>query len=159
MEQKGLSKWLKAILIGVGICGLIVYFSIIPSYGQMMVRIYPEFAYCYLPWLIFLWATSVPCFTSLFCGWKVATNIGNDRSFSYENARMLKWIAWLAAGDSAFFFIGNIVLLLMGMSHPGIVLLSLLVVFAGVAITVAAAALSHLVMKAAALQTESDLTI
>jgi hypothetical protein len=33
------------------------------------------------------------------------------------------------------------------------------VVFAGVAITVAAAALSHLVRKAAALQEESDLTI
>jgi hypothetical protein len=45
------------------------------------------------------------------------------------------------------------------MSHPGVTLLSLLIVFAGIAIAVAAAALSHLVHKAAALQEQSDLTI
>ena len=28
MEQKHLSKWLKLILIGVGICGLIIYFFV-----------------------------------------------------------------------------------------------------------------------------------
>lgn len=40
-----------------------------------------------------------------------------------------------------------------------IVLLSLVVVFAGIAASVASAALSHLVMKAADLQNQSDLTI
>ena len=29
MGQKALAKWLKAILVGVGICGLIVYFLIL----------------------------------------------------------------------------------------------------------------------------------
>ena len=65
----------------------------------------------------------------------------------------------MAAGDSIFFFVGNIALLLFNLSHPGVVLLSMVIVFAGVAITVAAAALSHLVRKAAALQEESELTI
>ena len=45
------------------------------------------------------------------------------------------------------------------MSHPGVTLLSLLVVFVGIAAAVAAAALSRLVKKAAALQEQSDLTI
>ena len=45
------------------------------------------------------------------------------------------------------------------MSHPGVLLLSLLIVFAGIAVTVASAALSHLVYKAASLQEQSDLTI
>ena len=45
------------------------------------------------------------------------------------------------------------------MNHPGVILMLLLVVFAGVAVAVAAAALSHLVKKAAVLQEESDLTI
>lgn len=159
MEQKDLSKWLKAILIGVGICGIIVFFFIIPSYGRSLVTLYPEFEYRYMPWLIFLWIMAVPCYIALFFGWKIAANIGNNRSFSFENARLLKWISWLAAGDSAFFFVGNIIMLLTDMSHPGVVLASLLVVFAGVAVTVVAAALSHLVKKAAALQEESDLTI
>ena len=86
-------------------------------------------------------------------------NIGKDRSFCVENARLLKWISALAAADAAFFFLGNILYLLLGWSHPGVTLLCLLVVFVGVAISVAAAALSHLVMKAAALQEQSELTI
>ena len=45
------------------------------------------------------------------------------------------------------------------MNHPGIILYSLIVVFAGVAISVAAATLSHLVLKAAKLQEENDLTV
>ena len=65
----------------------------------------------------------------------------------------------LAGGDAVFFFLGNLLLLLLNMSHPGVTLLSLLVVFAGAAVAVAAGALSHLVQKAALLQEESDLTI
>ena len=159
MEQRTLSKWLKFVIIGVGICGLCIYFGILPSYGGSLASQYPEFSGCYWPWLIFLWITAIPCYAALVFGWKISENIGRDKSFSQENAKHLAWIAKLAAADSAYFFLGNIVLLLCNMSHPGIVLLSMLVVFAGVAVTVAAAALSHLVLKAAALQEESELTI
>ena len=159
MGQKALSKWLKAILIGVGVCGLIVYFLILPEVGRSTIDSYSEFSGWYWPWLIFLWATGIPCYTALVFGWKIAANIGKDRSFSMENAKLLKWISWLAAGDAAFFFAGNVVFLFLNMNHPGVLILSLLVVFAGVAVAVAAAALSHLVEKAAALQEESDLTI
>lgn len=159
MEQKALSRWLKFVIIGVGICGLFVYFGILPSCGNSMVAEYPEFANRFWPWLIFLWMTAIPCYAALVFGWKIAENIGLDKSFSKENAKLLEWIARMAAGDSTFFFVGNIVLLFCNMSHPGVVLLSMVIVFAGVAITVAAAALSHLVLKAAALQEESELTI
>ena len=159
MEQRTLSKWLKFVIIGVGICGLFIYFGILPSYGSALVSQYPEFSYCYWPWLIFLWITAIPCYAALVFGWRISDNIGRDKSFSQENAKFLEWIAKLAAVDSAYFFLGNIVLLLCSMSHPGIALLSMLVVFAGVAVTVAAAALSHLVLKAAELQEESELTI
>ncbi len=159
MEQKVLARWLKIILIGVGVCGLIVYGGIIPGYGASLAEQYPEFSGRYWPWLIFLWLTAVPCYTALALGWRVAGNIGRDRSFSLENAKLLSWISRLAAGDAAFFFAGNVALWLLDMSHPGVVLLSLLAVFAGVAVTVAAACLSHLVRKAAGLQEQSDLTI
>ncbi len=159
MEQRILSRWLKLVLVGVGLCGLVVYALILPLYGQSLVGSNPEMANRYWPWLIFLWLTGVPCYIALIIGWKIAANIGIDRSFSEDNARYLKRIAFLAAGDSVFFFVGNVVLLFANMSHPGVVLASLLVVFAGVAVTVAAAALSHLVLKAALLQEQSDLTI
>lgn len=159
MEQKTLAKWLKIILIGVGFCGLIVYAAVIPGYGASLVSQYPEFSGRYWPWLIFLWLTGVPCYAALVLGWRVAVNIGQDRSFSLENAKLLAGISRLAAGDAVFFFAGNVALLLLNMSHPGVVLLSLLAVFAGVAVSVAAACLSHLVRKAADLQEQSDLTI
>ena len=159
MEQKGLATWLKIILVGVGICGLVVYFVVFPSYGESLVSDYPEFSNRFWPWLIFLWISGIPCYAVLVFGWKIAANIGRDQSFSNANAKYLKWIAWLAAGDGVFFFVGNMVLLFTNMSHPGIALFSLLVVFAGVAVAVASAVLSHLVQRAAVLQEQSDLTI
>lgn len=159
MKQTSLAVWLKLIIIGTGICGVAVYFLILPSLGQSIAGQNPEFLHCYYPWLIFLWITGIPCYAALFLAWKIASNIGADRSFSHENASLLKWIAFLAAGDSLFFFIVNIVYLFLNMNHPGILLSSLIVVFAGTAVSAASAALSHLVKKAASLQEQSDLTI
>ncbi len=159
MEQKTLSKWLKLILLGMGVCGLAVYFLIVPSFGESLRSQYPEFADRYWPWLIFIWVSGVPCYAVLALGWRIAVNIGHDASFSLANARYLRAVSLLAAGDAAYFFLGNLVLLFLNMSHPGVTLLSLLVVFAGAAVAVASAALSHLVRKAALLQEEHDLTI
>ena len=160
MRQKSLSNWLKFIVVGVGICGLVIYLMVVPMLGQTIAASEDGFYdRLYWPWLLLIWVTALPCYAALAFGWIIAVNIGRDRSFSVENARLLKWISGLAAGDAAFFFVGNILYLLLGWSHPGITLLCLIVVFVGVAISVAAAALSHLVMKAALLQEQSDLTV
>ena len=160
MNQNNLSKWLKGIIIGTGIFGLIVFGWFLPAYGANFASMNPEVAYCYWPWLIFLWLCAVPCFVSLFFGWKIAKNIGNDNSFSFENSKHLKTISKLAALDSAFFFVGNWALVFMDMSHPGVALIfAPLVIFVGVAVSVVCATLSHLVYKSAVLQSENDLTI
>ena len=159
MKQKSLSLWLKAIIIGMALCGLVIFLAVLPSFGSSLVYQYPEFSNRYWPWLTFLWIAGLPCFAVLFFAWRIAESIGNDRSFSKSNATLLKWIAWMAAGDALCFFMGNVLLLLLNMSHPGVALLSLIVVFAGVCIAVAAAALSHLVLKATDLQEQSDWTI
>ncbi len=159
MNQKNLAGWLKCILIITGLCGLIIYAAVIPIYGEYLKTLYPEFSNRFLPWLIFLWISGIPCFTVLVLSWKIAANIGKDQSFSNQNARFLKWISILSAADSCFFFIGNVLLLLLNMSHPGVLLASLAVVFVGVAFSVTSAVLSHLVEKAAVLQEQSDLTI
>ncbi len=159
MKQKALATWLKIILVGIGICGLIVYFGVFPTCGEVLGYDYPEFSYRFWPWLIFLWVSGIPCYMALVLGWKIAGNIGRDQSFSNANAKYLKWIAWLAAGDGIYFFIGNIALLFANMSHPGVALFSILVLFVGVAVAVASAVLSYLVQKATALQEQSDYTI
>ena len=71
----------------------------------------------------------------------------------------MKYVSYLAVADSAIFFFGNIVFLFLNMNHPGILLLSLLVTFGGILIAIAAAILSHLIMKAADIQEQNDLTI
>lgn len=159
MEQETFSKWLKTIIIGTGICGAVVYIFVFPEYGKSLVYDYPEYSYCYWPWLIFLWITGIPCYGVLILAWNIASNIGKNLSFSMQNAKLMKDISFLAAVDSGFFFIGNLVYLFLNINHPGIVLLAMIVVFFGIAVAVAAAALSHLIMKAAQLQEQSDLTI
>ncbi len=160
MTQQNLSKWIKGVIIGTGIFGLVIFAWLVPMYGGSIASLYPEYSHCYWPWLIFLWLCAVPCFASLFFGWKIASNIGADNSFSFKNAKYFKIISALAAADSAFFFIGNWVLVFTNMSHPGIALIfASLITFVGAAVCVVCAALSHLVYKSAVMKAESDLTI
>ena len=159
MNQKKLSAWLKAAIIVIGICGLVVCLGVLPNCGAALRDSYPEFASWHWPWMIFLWIAAVPCFAALALGWQVAARIGEDRSFSAANAGYLQKVAWLAAGDTLFFFLGNVVLFFLNMNHPAVFLASLLICLAGAAAAVAAACLSHLVRKAADLQEQSDLTV
>ena len=164
MSQKNLARWIQGILLGFGAFGLffcigVVYFGIIPIIGKDIVIRNPEFAYMYTPWMVFLLLTAIPCYIFLFFGWKISRNIMDDRSFSQENANYLKRMAYLALGDTVFFFIGNIVLFFLSMNHPGMLLGSLIIDFLGISVSVICAALSHLVQKAYELQAENDLTI
>ena len=159
MTQKNLAGWLKAIIIGLVVLALLVYGLLIPFIGRGIVESAPEFQSWFVPWLVFAWATAVPCFIAAFFAWKVAVNIGQDHSFCMENSVLLRRIAILAAVDSALVFVGDVVFILLGMNHASSAIALLMVVFLGAAVSVACAALSHLVKKAADLQQESDLTI
>lgn len=159
MSQKSLSNWIKGIIAGMAVCGGIIYFYLIPIFGKELAEANPEFAYCYVPWLVVLFISAIPCYVVLYFGWRIAGEIGKDNSFSKKNALYLKNISILAILDSVYFFGANLVLLLLRMNHPSIFLASLLVDFAGVAVTVTAAALSHLVQKAADIKEENELTI
>lgn len=159
MKLKTLSLRLELVLIGMALCGLVVYGCFFPWLGRCIVLNAPEFAYCYYPWLILLWVTALPCYAALLLGWKIARNIGKDRAFTEETAKLLRWIARLAACDAGFFFLMNLVYLFLNMNHPGIVLVSLLIACAGAAVSVVCAGLSDLVKRAWKLQEQYDLTI
>ena len=159
MNHNKLAIQLKSVIIGVAIFGLMVYLWIVPTLGRNIAAMFPEFSHAFIPWLAFLWATGIPCYTALVFAWKIAANIGNDHSFCRENGILMKRIARLASGDGIFFFLGNIVLLFAGINHPGIVIVSVFVTCIAMGIYVAASALSHLIMEAAELQEQSDLTI
>lgn len=159
MEQKKLAKWLKRMIIGTGICGVIFYFVLILGIMRDLVIENPEFSYWYLPWSIFSIGTAIPCYLVLVHGWKIAGNIERNQSFIMENAIRLSKVSKLAGLDAIYFFAGNIILWLRGMNHPGILLASVFVCFAGVVVSVGMAVLSHLAKKGTELQEQSDLTI
>ncbi len=159
MENTVLSRRLKAVIIALGVLGALVYCIALPLMGMDMVFAYPEFSDFYWPWLIFFWASGVPCYLVLIYGWMVTENIAEGHPFTHENAKLIKRIAQFAIWDTVYFLIGNVILFLLGMSHPGIVLLSFAVVLAGVVFSIVASALSSFVTRASNLQEQSDLTI
>lgn len=160
MDQKKLSVWLKVLIVGAVLCCAAVYAFIVPELGKSLVKLGgEEFEKFYLPWYLFVLGTALPIAAAAVLAWLIADNIGRDRSFSRQNAKYLSVISILAAVDAAYFLIGNIVLTLLGMNHPGLFLASLLPIFAGAAISVVAAALSHYALKGAKLQEDQDLTI
>lgn len=159
MKSDALARWLKLIIVGVGICGLLTYMIILPRFGVYLVDQNSMLEKNLTPWMVLLWVSAVPCYAVLYLGWKIATNIGNDESFTIDNSKYLKWIAYLALGDSVFVFVAHVIFLILDMSASVVMLVIIVVVFIGIAISTGAAALSHLVMKAAQIKEENDLTI
>lgn len=157
MDQKKLSIWLKAIAVGCGLCGLALFGFILPRYLAYAAEEVPD-----LPltaWLIFMGVLAIPCYAVLVCIWRMADEIGRDNSFSEQNARLLKYIALLAGADSALLLIGNLIFLATKHSVPTLALASAFVCFLGLAISVGAACLSHLIHKAATQQEDGDMTV
>lgn len=154
-----LAKWLRIAVALLTILGTVLYFIMIPAEGGAMADAYPEFAYCYIPWLAILWCTAIPCYAAMIFAWQIARDIGQEHPFTHDNARRVRRIGQLALADVVFFFAANVVMVLLNMSHSGIVLVALFICIAGAAFVAAAMALSHLVGRAAELQEDSDLTI
>jgi hypothetical protein len=159
MLQKNVSCWLRGLIIVALVVGLAVFFVIVPLVGTELRRTYPEFQARLWPWLIFLWCFSVPCFWSLVPGWQLFGRVGGNSAFCRENALCLKTISQLLLADGAFFFAGNVAYWLLNLSHPSVLIASLFVSLALLAIGIAAAVLEGLVERAAALREDSELTI
>lgn len=159
MKKSFLEKSLKTILIGCAICGLGIYFYGFPEIGRQIIKKYPEFHSWFLPWLLFLWATGVPCFAALVYGWKIIATLQKGTIFSHKNAARLRTVSGLAVGDALLLFIGNLILLLCNMNHPGVVIISLGISLVGLAISVVCQGLALLTDNAADLQEQSDFTI
>lgn len=160
MSQKTLSYWLKAVIIAAALVGVWLYGLIVPMVASSIREVGDHL---YMPVLLFLLGTGLPCFASLLFAWKVASEIGRDNSFSRINAHCMKIISALALGDVLYFTIGMIVMVMV--HHEAFLwffplcMFSAFLIIAGLAISICSAALSHLILKAAVLREENDMTI
>jgi hypothetical protein len=160
MSKEKLAKWLKLVIIGLGIVGVFLYGILLPCFGESILsEAGGVWESAFWTWMIFLWLTAVPCYLALFYAWKIAGRIGKESAFSEESAKDMKRIGIFAFGDSVFLMAGNIILFLLNWNHPGMFLIFTLFAFVGVLIAVAAFVLSHLIYRAAKLEEEVKLTI
>lgn len=145
MKQKKLANWLKVMIVGVGICGVLLALFVLPMLGKTIMT------------LSIL--TGLPCYLALWFSWEIMSAIAKDESFTVRNAEYLKKISLLATIDVVFLLAWNVILFVLKMSNLNVFLVCLLIDFMGIVIAVIFAALSHLVGKAAVLQEQSDYTI
>ena len=160
MTQKTFSNLLKAAILLAALCCAFVYAAYVPAIAEEVRGYAASLSSLYLPALIFVELTALPILIALVLAWMIASEIGRDNSFSMGNARRMQAISYLALGDVVYFLIG-IAVFWFGFnakSGPELILV-MLVGSAGIIISVCAAALSHLIRKAAALREENDLTV
>ena len=171
MKQKELSILLRIVVI---LCCL-VWLVFANWFGRMLGLAVMEDAYV-VAFPLLLCLMLLPPLLVFWDAWKIFTQIGKNNSFCVENARRLRRIRFCALADTVL----DVILLVYGVIHrfrfvasfaPDDIMKELgedlflaavrflFVAIIGVAITVAAAALSHLTLKAAHLQDENDLTI
>jgi len=156
MSSKIFCNLVRAAVIIVAMCGIVVCCYILPSLGRIIRDSNPEYASFYYPWLIFLWVTIMPCFVILVFIWRVSTAIKLDTVFTFKTASFFTTCTVILSCDVVFFFIGNIVFLLLGLNHVWILFLSLIAGIFGITLTVLMALFSRYLTKAAALQEEVD---
>lgn len=159
MRQGEIAKWLKGITVVIAVMGAIFFLGLLPMLGKEMAVLYPEAAWLYIPALLYGWCIALFCYAILFQFWKVCVEIGKDNSFSMENARAFKNISRIALMLGVIWFLGIVILTVLGFGHPGILLIMLAMVIINMILVILAAALSHLILKAYELKQETELTI
>lgn len=159
MSSKTLGNLMRGSVIAAAICALFLCLYAIPSWGRSMALANPGFSDWFWPWLIFAWLFAVPCFAILVFIWKVSGAVIRETVFTTQTAKWVKTGAVLLLSDAAFLFVGNVVLLLLDMSHPGVLLFSIIGDIFAIALALLAAVLSRYLTKAAVLQEESEGTL
>ncbi len=160
MKQKEMSRYLKAITIGVGVLLLIFVSWFLPMvlkepFGTIAGK------RGYQGTCILVAVSALPALLCLIRFWGICDSISKDSSFSEENAWRLKRMSQymlldmiLYTGFLVWYVAARWYQRLLWMMFP-----ILLAIFISLTLTVVCAVLSHLVQRASELQKEQELTI
>jgi len=159
VTSKTLRILIRVAVIVIAICGGVVCFYFLPSFGRDLVYRLPENVHFYYPWLIFLWLSAAPCFAILVLIWKLSAITKREDIFTHKTARLVKAYTIMLFCDVFFFVAGNIIFLMLGMNHIIVLLFSVVIAVFGLAFAVLLAVMSRYLTKAATLQEEVECTI
>ncbi|HIS03288.1 MAG TPA: DUF2975 domain-containing protein [Candidatus Pullichristensenella avicola] len=152
-------RGMKLAALAAALIGLLAAFVFLPMLASALLEEFPAYQKWYWPCLIYGWAVLVPGFAGLWEFWKICVEIGRDNSFSQKNARSLFRICTLAVTMAALLAVGVAALCLLGMGLPMLLIAMLGFAAACALVALLSNALSLLVRRAAAIQTENDLTV
>ncbi len=157
MGRVGLVRTLKGVILFLAGMAALGYGVIFPYNISEVGLDFPDLAWLVKPGIAAVSVSAIPIAIALVLFWRICTDIGRDNSFCQANARRLSGIGFCALVDTAYCMVGTVTAVFLVGSPIWIwgVAASVL----GVGIAVAAFLLSHLVLKAAALKEDSDLTI
>ncbi|MFI3255075.1 MAG: DUF2975 domain-containing protein [Eubacteriales bacterium] len=150
-KEKQFSQWMKGVVFGLGICGILFYGYYVPLAINLSNR--SEFS---TEWLIFIGLCLIPCYAVLYFGGKMAKSVGEGEIFTKENSASLKHISNLALVTSIFWTVVHLVFLYLGISQPVLFLLSIFVSFLGVIVVLAGQILSHFILLAFEIKEENE---
>lgn len=159
MGQKEIAIWLKGISIFIGIMGLVFFLWLMPKFAGDLRIMYEEVAFLYWPGMIYGWVIGIGCFAVLYQFWKVCNEIGKDNSFSKENAKSFKNISRITLILSVIWFAGLVYLVVNKWMGPPFMLIMIFAILISIIISILAATLSHLILKAYEMKQENELTI
>ena len=158
MKRIGLVRTLKGTILFLTVMAAFFY---IVAFPQRILELGEQLdagvSWLVTPGIIAISLSAVPIAIALVLFWKICTEIGRDNSFCHQNARWLSGIGVCALIDTGYCAIGTVTLEIIAGSP--IWLLGTAVCMVGLAIALAAFLLSHLVLKAADMKDENDLTI
>ena len=156
MKRLGLVRTLKGAILFLAAMAALCYAVIFPQRIQEAGAAYNA-AWMITPGIVCISISAVPIAIALVLFWQICTEIGRDNSFCHKNAGRLTAIGFCALIDTGYCAVGTVTLeILVGSAIWG---LGLGVCTVGMSIALAAFLLSHLVLKAADMKAENDLTI
>lgn len=156
MKRLGLVRTLKGAILFMAVMAAVCYLEIFPARIRMAGEMY-DIDWLVLPGTAAVSLSAIPIAIALVLFWRICTEIGRDNSFCHKNARWLSGIGFCAMLDTGYCAVGTVTIELLAGSP--IWLLGMGVCVVGLAIAMAAFLLSHLVLKAADMKAENDLTI
>ena len=157
MKRLGLVRTLKGTIIFLAVMAALCYIEIFPDAIEEMGRQNANVTWLVTPGTIAVSISAIPIAIALVLFWRICTEIGRDNSFCHKNARWLGGIGFCAMVDTGYCAIGTVTIELLAGSSLWVLGMAVCVV--GVAIAMASFLLSHLVLKAADMKAENDLTI
>ena len=156
MGRVGLVRTLKGVIIFLAVMAAVCYLVIFPQRVQEAGGMY-DMEWIVTPGIAAVSLSAIPVAIALALFWRICTEIGRDNSFCRRNARWLSGIGFCALLDTGYCAVGTVTIELL-VGSP-IWILGMGVCMVGLAIALAAFLLSHLVLRAAELKDENDLTI